>query len=132
MGPTNAPIEITRSQRCIDWQKKNSAKNAPQKRIKHPIEVQTEHGQLLLICTLIEKTAYKTPQQNLYVQFHAPNLKGSASPPIPRIQNKDKDPLPIRLQSPHTTASISQDAVYSVLVNAFLADVPHTGPTSLQ
>ena len=36
------------------------------------------------------------------------------------------------MQSPMNMAAISQDAVYAVLGNAFLANVPHTTPTKLQ
>ena len=61
---------------------------------------------------------------------------------MPITHDKDEDPTihqsrrvenpPTRLQSTHDTASSSQYAVYSVLGNAFLADVPHTVPKSLQ
>ena len=45
-----------------------------------------------------------------------------------RLQNQQ----PIQVQSPHGATAISQNAVYFVLGNAFLAELPQHVPTALQ
>ena len=84
--------------------------------------------------------------KNLQLQFFAPNPKGSAPRPVPITQDEDEEEedqeirrsqrirnqQSIRVQSPRGGASISKSAVYSVLGNAFLADLPQFVPGILQ
>ena len=80
--------------------------------------------------TLIEKITYRTPQQKIDMQFHAPNPEGSALPPMPVTQDEDEGPAIRRSQ--HVQNLPQQDTVYSVIGNTFLADVPYTISAALQ
>ena len=59
-------------------------------------------------------------------------MQDDAEEPTVRRSRRVQQLEPIRMQSPMNTAAISQDAVYAVLGNAFLADVPHTIQTKLE
>ena len=61
-------------------------------RIQRLVELQSKRDQMLKLQTPIEKVAYKTPQQKLYVLFYAPNPEGFVSLPMPVTQYEDKVP----------------------------------------
>ena len=61
------------------------------KRIQKLIEIQNASDQMLKLHMPIGKIACKPPQQILYVQFHAPDPKGSTLLPMPVTQDKEED-----------------------------------------
>ena len=123
--------------------KRNNVKNTSRRRIQTLIEMQNDSDRIEKLRNPIEKNVCKTPQDWQEIEFNSPNPKGSAPPPFQITQDNEEEPTiwrsrrvqqlePIRMQLPMNTVAISQDAVYVVLGNTFLADVPHTIPTQLQ
>ena len=90
-----------------------------------------------------QKVRCKNPnlRKNPGLKFYVPNPKGlpmqvkqeeEEEAPAKRRSKRLQKQQPIRVQSPGGAATISQNNVYSVLGNAFLADLPHYVPSALQ
>ena len=123
--------------------KRNNVKNVSRRQIQTLIEMKNVSNRIEKLSEPIEKNVCKTLQDWQNIQFHVPNPKGSAPAPMQVTQEEEEKPTvqrsrhvqqlePIQLQSPRNAAVIYQDAVYSVLSNSFLVDIPHTIPMKFQ
>ena len=128
--------------------KRNNVKVASRKRITKLINAQADRDRKATVTMQKQSISQTIPnsRENPQLQFFAPNPKGPTPQPVPIMQDKDEEEeeqeirqsqrirkqQPIQVQSPQGAASISKNAVYLVLGNAFLADLPQFVPRVLQ